>query len=132
MNDAPHRAPRPSQARTTAWRYFLAGLALVGATVGLSRVLHAASGTDRVIVIPIGTADRLAAGDPVELIPADLRFQLRDRLVVVNNDSSTHVVGPFTVAAGQRLTKRFSEAATLTGACSLHPSGTITIEIGGT
>ena len=117
--------------RRTLLIYLAVALVVLGATVGLSRALHADVGIDRVIVIPAGTAERIAAGEAVELIPADLRFQLRDRLVVVNNDSATHVVGPFTVAAGQQLTKRFSEAATIEGSCSLHPGGTITIEIGG-
>jgi len=112
--------------------YGLIALAFVGASVGLSRMLGANEGTDRVITIPDGTADRIAAGESVELLPADLRFQLRDRLIVVNNDRVNHQVGPFTVAAGQRLEKRFSEAATLEGSCSLHPSGNITIEIAGT
>lgn len=117
--------------RRTLLLYVVAALAVLGATVGLSRVLHADVGTDRVIVIPAGTAERIAAGEAVELVPADLRFQLRDRLVVINNDRATHVVGPFTVAAGQQLTKRFSEAATIEGSCSLHPGGSITIEVGG-
>ena len=86
-------------------------------------------GEERLVVIPAGTADRIAAGERVELLPADLRFRLRDTLVVVNNDTTTHQVGPFSVGAGQRLEKRFSEAATLQGSCSLHPSGSITIEI---
>ena len=81
------------------------------------------------MVIPAGTADRIAAGERVELLPADLRFRLRDTLVVVNDDTITHQVGPFSVGAGQRLEKRFAEAATLQGSCSLHPSGSITIEI---
>ena len=115
-------------------RRVLAGFAalavlMVVFTVGLARLVGQPAGEERVVVIPQGTAERIAAGERVELLPADLRFRLRDTLVVVNDDDTTHQVGPFTVAAGQRLEKRFSEAATLEGSCSLHPSGSITIEI---
>jgi hypothetical protein len=115
-------------------RRVLAGFAalavlMVVFTVGLARLVGQPAGEERVVVIPRGTAERIAAGERVELLPADLRFRLRDTLVVVNDDDTTHQVGPFTVAAGQRLEKRFSEAATLEGSCSLHPSGSITIEI---
>lgn len=105
---------------------------LVFSSVGLSQLIGQPEGVERVIVIPEGTAQRLAAGDDVALIPPDLHFRLRDRLVVVNNDNTDHQVGPFTVLPGQRLEKRFSEAATLDGFCSLHPSGRITIEIAAT
>ncbi len=106
-----------------------AGLVVVLASVGLSRLVEPPAGVERVVVIPAGTAQRLAAGEDVALLPDDLSFRLRDRLVVVNDDRSSHQVGPFVVAPGQRLEKRFSEAATLDGFCSLHTTGRITIEI---
>jgi hypothetical protein len=110
--------------------YVAIAIALVVSSIGLSRLIGSSEGVERVIVIPAGTAARVADGEEVEIIPDDLRFELRDRLVVVNNDSTTHTVGPFTVPAGQRLEKRFSEAASFDGFCSLHPSGDIRIEIG--
>lgn len=119
------RAPRRTLAAFGAM-----AVVLVGGSIGLARLLGSDEGEIRRIVIPPGTAERIDAGESVELIPADLRFRLRDQLVVVNNDSTTHQVGPFTVGAGQTLAKRFSEAATFQGSCSLHPSGDITIEIG--
>jgi hypothetical protein len=82
-------------------------------------------------VIPDGTAARLAAGEDVNVMPADLNLRLDDRLVVINNDRAMHRVGPFTVAPGDRLERRFVEAATITGFCSLHPNGEINIDITG-
>jgi hypothetical protein len=111
--------------------YGLAAVLMVVASVGLSRIIGQPEGEETVIVIPIGTAQRLTAGEDVELIPTDLRFRLRDRLVVVNNDVSPHQVGPLVVAPGQRLETRFREAATVEGFCSLHASGQITIHVGG-
>ena len=50
---------------------------LVALTVGLARVVGERPGEERLVVIPAGTADRIAAGERVELLPADLRFRLR-------------------------------------------------------
>ncbi len=105
---------------------------MVLTSVGLSHAVGRSEPTERVIVIPAGTAERLAAGEDVALIPDDLRFRVRDRLVLVNHDVTTHRVGPFAVAPGKRLEKRLSEAATIEGFCSLHGGGRITIEVDGT
>ena len=121
---ASERSPRVAIAVLVA-----AGLVVVMVSVGLSRLVHRPEAVERLVVIPGGTAERLAAGEDVALVPDDLRFRLRDRLVVVNDDRSSHQVGPFVVPPGQRLEKRFSEAATLDGFCSLHATGRITIEI---
>jgi hypothetical protein len=124
--EAPRRTP---STRRTVVVYAVLALLMVGSTVGLSQLLGAPNGVDRVIVIPAGTADRLAAGEELNIIPADLRLQLRDRLVVVNNDTASHTIGPFIVAGGQRLEKRLSEVASFSGFCSLHPSGNVSIEV---
>ena len=73
-----------------------------------------------------------AVGEEVTIIPSDLRIRLRDRLVVVNEDSTTHQVASIVVGPGERVETRFSEAVSLSGFCSLHPSGRITIEVDGT
>ena len=108
------------------------GLLLVLVSIGLSKLVGPADRGERVVVIPEGTAQRLAAGEDVALIPADLRFRLRDRLVVINDDVVGHRVGPFEVAPGGRLEKRFSEALTIEGFCSLHPGGRVRIEVAST
>ncbi|MFN0030457.1 MAG: hypothetical protein ACKV2O_25160 [Acidimicrobiales bacterium] len=109
----------------------VAAMAAVVLTVAASRVMGAGDGNERIVVIPDGTAARLAAGEQVNIIPAALQLRLDDRLVVINQDSVLHQVGPFTVAPGGRLERRFAEAATLTGFCSLHPSGEVNINIAG-
>ena len=110
--------------------YLVAGIALVAGALGLARVVEPPAPEQVVITIPAGTGDRMAAGEDVNLLPPDLSFKLRDHLIVVNEDDQVHQVGPFTVAPGDRLDKEFSEAATIEGFCSLHPSGRITITIG--
>jgi hypothetical protein len=51
---------------------------------------------------------------------------------VINEDSTAHQIGPFVIPAGDRLDTKFAEAATVEGFCSLHSSGRITINVGGT
>lgn len=105
-------------------------VAMVLGTVLLARIVGQPEGAVRLIDIPDGTAARLAAGEDVQIVPDDLQLRLRDTLVVVNHDSVTHSIGPYRVAAGQTLETELSKAATMEASCSLHPSGSITIQIG--
>jgi len=80
-------------------------------------------------LIPPGTADRIAAGELVEILPAELEVKVGEALRIVNEDSEDHVVGVFFVAAGETLTQRFSTEGILEGACSVHPSGAFTLRV---
>ena len=106
--------------------------AMVVGSVALSRVTDQPEPEQLLITIPAGTAALLSAGRDVNIIPTDLDFRLRDRLTVVNEDSAAHQSGPFVSPAGKQLDTRFAEAATIEGFCSLHSSGRVTINIGGT
>ncbi|HVN55641.1 MAG TPA: hypothetical protein VMT46_15005 [Anaerolineaceae bacterium] len=52
------------------------------------------------LLIPRGTADRVAAGEPDPSLPAEMRFVQGDLLVVKNEDTSSHQLGPIWVPAG--------------------------------
>ena len=80
-------------------------------------------------LIPPGTASRIAAGDDVEIVPAELVVKVGDAIRIVNDDSDDHVVGVFFVAAGETLTQRFKSVAVLEGECSVHPSGQFTLRV---
>lgn len=80
-------------------------------------------------LIPPGTAERIAAGELVEILPAELVVKVGEALRIVNNDSEDHVVGVFFVAAGETLTQRFSTEGILEGECSVHPSGAFTLRV---
>jgi plastocyanin len=80
-------------------------------------------------VIPPGTAARIAAGEAVEIVPAELDVKVGDAIRIVNNDSHDHVVGVFFVAAGETLTQRFKSPGVLAGNCSVHPSGKFTLRV---
>ncbi|MDP6863592.1 MAG: hypothetical protein QGH80_07915 [Acidimicrobiales bacterium] len=124
------RSDRPS--RTLLLLFLIVAIAMVVGSVTLSRVTGQPEPEQHLITIPAGTAMRLSSGEDVSIIPTDLDFRLRDRLTVINEDSTAHQIGPFIIPAGQRLDTRFAEAATIEGFCSLHSTGRIRINIAGT
>ncbi len=79
--------------------------------------------------IPPGTAGRIAAGQVVEIVPAELVVKVGDAIRIVNNDTEDHVVGVFFVASGETLTQRFNSEGVLEGECSVHPSGAFTLRV---
>lgn len=84
---------------------------------------------DHDYVIPLGTAERIEAGEQLEIVPAELVVQVGDSIRIVNEDDTDHLVGLFFVAAGQTMTQRFRSEGTLQGECSVHPSGQFRIVV---
>lgn len=80
-------------------------------------------------VIPAGTAQRIAAGEAVPSIPAKAVFVVGDILVLRNEDKVKHQFGPFWVPAGTSVNIPLSEASSSNYLCSIHPSGTIGIDV---
>ena len=112
------------------WRTAISvGAVVLAATLLLLGVLAGGGGQVIAVEVAPGTADRIAAGEPVELLPRRLEVKVGDRLEIVNRDDITHQVGPYTVSAGQTLRQEFTSPGTLQGACTLHPSGDITIVV---
>jgi len=74
-------------------------------------------------LIPEGTGERFDAGEPIEILPAELEVSVGEVLRIVNEDDRDHLVGPFFVGAGETLTQRFSTAGEFEGLCTVHPSG---------
>ncbi len=109
--------------------YLLGGLLVAAIPVVVSRLVDQPDPVTYTIDIPPGTADRLAAGEDVEIFPADLNFKLRDVLIIVNRDSVAHDIGPYEVDPGERFERTFGDVAVISGYCSLHSSGSIRISI---
>lgn len=80
-------------------------------------------------VIPAGTAERIAAGETVEIVPQRLEVHVGDTIRVRNDDSKASNVGIFYVEAGQTVTMRFSSPGTVKGVCDIHPSGEFIIDV---
>lgn len=106
---------------------FVAAMALLGLLV--SALGGGDDAETYVIEIPAGTADRQAAGEDLELIPAELELHVGDTLRIVNKDDSYQTLGPYEVAPYQTLVQRFTQPGEIQGSCSLHPSGQVKIVI---
>ncbi|MFU8840551.1 MAG: hypothetical protein ACNA8R_07485 [Nitriliruptoraceae bacterium] len=119
--------PPPAAGRWRAWVAAAAGLVAV---LALTLVVLPGLDSETIVVdVAPGTATRLAAGEEVDLLPRTLEVSVGDRLEITNRDDVVHEVGPYTVAAGQTLRQTFTSVGVLEGACTLHPSGAITIVV---
>ena len=75
------------------------------------------------LVIPSGTADRIAQGEPVPSIPAEMDFLTGDVLTVVNSDNVDHQLGPVWVPPGTSASLRLDQAEKFANSCSFQPRG---------
>jgi hypothetical protein len=80
-------------------------------------------------VIPKGTWARRMAGENLDILPQELRLvlEVRDTLVLRNDDDVPQVFGPVLIMPGQSFTMPFRQAATYQFACSLHVSGQLNV-----
>ncbi len=81
------------------------------------------------IVIPPGTAERVAAGEPVPSIPTGLTFVAGDVLEVVNQDSVDHQLGPLWIPAGATASLALEAAQKLSYTCSFQTSKYLDIDV---
>ena len=81
--------------RVRAWWFVVGAIVLVLVPLGASRLFDQPAGVAHTFEIPPGTADRIAAGEDVDVLPENLSFKVRDRLVVTNHDDEVHYVGAF-------------------------------------
>jgi len=111
---------------------FLAGPLLVGVVTLLAWYLFGGTtrGPRRIeYVIPAGAAKRVAAGEALPGIPAKAVFVVGDVLVLRNEDEVNHQFRPFRIPAGTVLTFPLERPSTLNYLCTIHPSGTIGLEV---
>ncbi|MEZ5322183.1 MAG: hypothetical protein R2698_08945 [Microthrixaceae bacterium] len=81
------------------------------------------------IVIPVGTKAAVDRGEAVAIFSSVMRFKVGDRLIIRNDDEVTHVVGPYTVRAGERIDVRFRRKAIYPGPCSANDAGRTVIMV---
>ena len=79
--------------------------------------------------IPEGAGLALDAGEPLDILPAELDAHVGQVIRIVNEDDRGHVVGPFFVGANETLTQRFRSPGEFVGECSVHPSGQIVLKV---
>jgi hypothetical protein len=114
-----------------------AGRALLGLAAGgaLAAALWASltpirsASRDEIFEIPKGTWARRMAGDPVEILPDQIRLTLgvRDILVLQNHDDVPQIFGPTLMMPGQSFRLPFALASSYQFACTAHASGQMTI-----
>jgi len=108
-------------------------LVLVGCGGGRDEALVTddpdAASFDYDYLIPEGTADRIGSGEFVEILPAELAVRVGEVIRIINEDDEGHFVGIFYVGAGETVTQRFAAVGEFVGACSVHPSGQLTLEV---
>jgi hypothetical protein len=84
---------------------------------------------DRDFEIPPGTGRRLLRGETVDVLPSPLVVEVGDRIRIRNRDDAGHVLGPFVVGPHETLVERFTRPGRLTGACRVHSSGRLVVEV---
>lgn len=128
---------RVSFSATPLWRWLLvafgAGLLL---SLGLNALVWVIlpEANDRPpqrieLVIPPGTARRVAVGEAVPSIPANFVFVVGDTLVIRNEDEVAHQIGPFWIPAGTSVSQLLGGATRLTYACTVRPEGFLGLEV---
>ena len=73
------------------------------------------------ITIPLGTAERVALGEQPPTIPENMVFVVGDVLVVENNDSADHKLGPLWIPAHTSAQLALSQKENLAYECSFQP-----------
>jgi hypothetical protein len=109
----------------------LAAAAVLGAA-GWAALAPIESGSrDQVFEIPKGTWARRMAGEPVEILPDEIRLTLgvRDVLVLENHDEVPQIFGPTLMMPGQTFRLPFALASSYQFACTAHASGQLTVVV---
>ena len=86
---------------------------------------------DQAFEIPKGTWARRMAGDPVEILPDEIRLTLgvRDVLVLRNLDDVPQIFGPTLMMPGQSFRLPFALPSSYQFACTAHASGQMTVVV---
>ena len=86
---------------------------------------------DEIFEIPRGTWARRMAGDPVEILPDEIRLTLgvRDVLLLRNLDEVPQTFGPTLMMPGQSFRLPFAVASSYQFACTAHASGQLTVVV---
>lgn len=81
------------------------------------------------LVIPAGTAERIANGEPAAGIPSRMTFVEGDLLIVRNEDSVSHQLGPVWVPPQSSGVLEIAAAADYSYACTFSESKVFGLEV---
>lgn len=98
---------------------------LIGATISEVPFLFlretARAPREIVLTIPAGTSDQVARGEQPPSIPENMTFVVGDRLVVRNEDSADHKLGPLWIPANSSAQLSLDQEENLAYECSFQP-----------
>src|SRR5512138_540452 len=83
-----------------------------------------------VLTIPAGTAQLVARGQQPPSIPTNMDFVVGDRLVVKNEDSVTHKLGPLLIPANSSAQLALSQTESVSYECSFQPGKYFGLDVG--
>ena len=81
------------------------------------------------LVIPEGTAERIARGEEPPTIPNQMTFVVGDKLLVKNNDVADHELGPLWIPAGSSASLSLDSVQSYAYACSFRPSKYLGLDV---
>ncbi len=81
------------------------------------------------LVIPAGTAHQVATGQAVPSIPASMVFVVGDILVVKNEDTVSHELGPVWVPPGSSASLNLDQANSYAYTCSFQPGRYLGLDV---
>ena len=81
------------------------------------------------LVIPLGTAAKVAAGEDAPSIPDEMNFVVGDVLVVINNDVEPHTLGPMYVPANGTASMPLREADHFALTCSFNATNYLGLNV---
>lgn len=122
---------KPSTLKRLALSILL-GLLLAGLTTELSYQLlkRENRAPQRIeLVIPVGTAERIALGEAPPNIPEDMTFVVGDTLVVKNQDNTDHLLGPLWIPAGASASLTLDSEQNYAMECSFQPTKVFDIDV---
>ena len=74
-----------------------------------------------ILTIPAGTAEQIARGEQSPSIPENMTFVVGDRLVVRNEDSVDHKLGPLWIPANSSAQLALDQEQSLAYECTFQP-----------
>ena len=82
-----------------------------------------------VLTIPAGTAEQVARGEQPPTLPENMIFVVGDLLVVENNDSADHKLGPLWIPANTSAQLALSQKENLAYECSFQPGRYLGLDV---
>jgi len=81
------------------------------------------------LTIPNGTAEQVARGEQPPSIPASMKFVVGDILVVKNDDSVDHKLGPLWIPANSSARLPLNEKENIAFECSFQPGNMLGLDV---